>query len=182
MLSATPEYSRILDSDDDDEEEVAYDDTATPPVRSMRQKPLPFRIQYSVDTWHKALVGESRDLIAEVLMHRTRPRGSLAVTNIDGTVTNIWLFWEGGVITADEMDTDEIIYHKTLTLVAVAYVALSDADDVEDRKVVTEAQVRVSLRRAWSAPVEHPKDVQIDDTKNVLDLTISVDETDAEPI
>jgi len=182
MMSVTPDYSRIVDSDDEEEEEVAYDDTETPPVRSMRKRPQPFRIQYSIDTWHKALVAESRDLISEVLMYRTCPRGFLTVANIDGENVDVWLFWEGGFVTSDELHSDEIIYHKTLTLVVVAYLALSAVDDVDEEKVVTEAQVEVSLRSTWRDQGGHPLEIQVDDTKNVLDLVIGVTETDEEPI
>lgn len=182
LLSITPEYSSIQDSEDDESEEVAYDDTVDPPVRSMREKPLPYRLQYSIDTWHKAIVGESRDLVSQTLIHRTRPRGSLTALNIDGVSTSMWMFWDGGVVVADEYDSDELIYHKVLNVVVIAYLALSEADAVTDAKVVTEAQVEVSLRRTWRGPSDSPTEIQVEDSKNVRDILIGVTETTEGPL
>lgn len=178
MISMTPDYTGIYETEDLNEEEVAYDPGPAPPVRSMRKNPLPYRLLYSLDTWHKARVGESRDLVTEALIHRTDPRGSLTVTNIDGVDIPVWMFWQGGITSVDEYDVDEVIYHKSLTVLILAYVAIVDSDDVTEEKVVTELNLDVSLRHTW-----RDKDgFHVDDSKNVKDVTIRVTDTDVEVI
>ena len=178
LISMIPDYSGIYESEDLNEEETDYDPTETPPVRSMRKKPLPFRLAYSLDTWHKARVGESRDLVTEALIYNTDPRGYLTVSNIDGVNIPIWMFWQGGVTSVDEYDVDEVIYHKSLTVVVLAYVAQVAFDDVSEEKVVTELNLDVSSRHTW----RDEDGFHVDDSKNVKDVSIRVTDTDVEVI
>ncbi|MHA2429219.1 MAG: hypothetical protein ACXADB_14450, partial [Candidatus Hermodarchaeia archaeon] len=103
-------------SDDDEEEEIAYNDGLTPPERTMRLKPSPFLLTYSLDTWHRVMVGESRDLVGRAFQERTHPRGSVDVTDVDGGTESCWVMWVGGVTENDERENDYVIYHKTLTI------------------------------------------------------------------
>ena len=178
MISMVPDYQAVVDSEDDTTEETDYDAGVTPPERSMRQRPLPFRIMYSIDTWHKANVGESRDLVTEAVLYRTNPRGYLTVENIDEEDINVWMFWSGGVTTLDEADTDEMIYHKNLTVTVLAHLALVEADDVTDLPVATELQLSTYSRRTWQGE----DGLEVDDTENVKDITIRVTDTDVDVI
>jgi hypothetical protein len=174
LLSILPDYSRIYETEDFSEEETDYDDTVSPPVRNMRSKPLPYRLMYAVDTWHKARAGESRDLLTEAILHRTQPRGSLTVQNIDGVNIPVWLFWEGGIRTLDEVDVDEMIYHKTLSVIVLSYLSTASAEDVSEEKAVTETRLSFYNRHVEISS----SGVTIDDSKNVKDISIRVTDTD----
>jgi hypothetical protein len=176
LLSVLPDYTRIYETEDFNDEETDYDDSVDPPVRSMRSKPLPYRILYSVDTWHRARAGESRDLVTEAILHRTRPRGSMTVQNIDGSNIDVWLFWEGGIRTLDEIDVDEIIYHKTLSVVVLAYLSTTEADTVSEEQVVTAVDLDIYNRHVET----DSSGTTVDDSKNVKDISIRVTDTDVE--
>jgi hypothetical protein len=86
------------------------------------------------------------------------------------------MFWEGGIRTLDEVDVDEIIYHKTLSVVVLAYLSTVGVDTVSEEKVVTEAQLDIYNRH-----VETNSDgTTVDDSKNVKDISIRVTDTDVE--
>lgn len=123
-------------SDDDTEEETAYDDLQTPPVRTMRLKPTPYILFYSLDTWHKIRVGESRDLVSRTIMERTPPRGAISVEDVDGGTETCWMQWSGVVSNLDEELEDYVIYHKSLLLEVYADL-LTDPTE-RDVKVATD--------------------------------------------
>jgi len=132
LIAINPRFE-LSESTDDEKEEVDYDDTVFPHERVMRDSPLPYTLMYSLDTWHKIRVGESRDLVYEAIIKRTNPRGYLTVTNIDGNPVTPDLFWGGGVVENDEKKPDIVIYHKTLTLEIPVWLIL---DDTETREKV----------------------------------------------
>jgi len=136
LIDIEPDYARSH-SDDDEKEEVGYDDAVSPPVRTMRLRPHPFRLTYSIDTWHKDRAGESRDLLKAILIERTPPRGAMSVEDVDGGTEACWVQWLGSMVGNDEAAEDYVIYHKTLT-VQVLVDLLTDTS-TEDVKVVTEA-------------------------------------------
>jgi len=180
FISLVPDYTGIVESDDIDEsEEISYDDGVSPPVRTMRKKPLPHRIMYSIDTWHRARVSESRDLVAEAIQYLTDPRGYLTVQNIDGTNIDVWLFWAGGIATADERSTDEIIYHKSLTVSVLAYLARTAVGTTTEVKVATDLDFEVLSRHVY---LDSNGDLQIDDSKNVKDVEFRITDTGVEVI
>ena len=180
LLSTVPDYFAIVESDDvDDSEEISYNDLVVPPVRTMRKKPLPHRVMYSIDTWHKARASESRDLVAEALLYLTDPRGYLTVQNIDGTAIDLWMFWDGGITAAEERSIDEIIYHKTLTVSILAYLARTAVDTTTDTKVATELDFEVQSRHFYLGAGGV---IQIDDSKNVKDVEFRITDTDIEVI
>lgn len=132
-------------SDDDAEEEVGYNDLITPPERSMRLSPAPFRLTYSLDTWHKVRAGESRDLVTYALIERTHPRGSLSVEDVGGGSELCWVLWTSGVASNDELMEDLVIYHKTVTVDVLVYL-LTDPS-VRSVKVAIESLWKTYGRR-----------------------------------
>lgn len=179
LLSVVPDYFSIVDSDDLADEEVSYNAGASPPVSTRRQRPLPYRVQYSIDTWHRVRASESRDLVTEALIYNTNPRGYLTVENVDGVDVDVWLIWDGAVTSADSRETDEVIYHKTLTVYVLAYLSLVDAADTTEEKVATELNFEVQSRHTY---LDSTGTLQVDDTKNVKDVEIRVTDTDVEVI
>jgi len=179
MLSLVPDYFAIVDSEDLLDEEISYDAGASPPVSTRRQRPLPYRVQYSIDTWHRERVSESRDLLIETILYRTNPRGYLTVQNVDGVNVDVWMIWDGGVTSMDFSETDEIIYRKSLTVYVLAYLALVDASDTSEEKVATELNFEVQSRHTY---LDSNGEVQVDDSKNVKDVEIRVTDTDVEVI
>lgn len=144
LMAVTPDFERSH-SDDDDEEEIGYDGGAAPPVRTMRYRPLPFILTYSLDTWHRVLAGESRDLVTLAIIERTHPRGYVNVSDVDGGTEACWVRWLGGVANNDEEKEDYVIYHKSLTL-EVLVDLLVDATE-RDVKVVTDSIWRTYQQR-----------------------------------
>ncbi len=134
LMSMLPAYDRAH-TDDEDQEEVSYNPATSPPVRTMRQKGLPYDIIYTLDTWHRVMAGESRDLITEAVIQRTPPRGYMTVENVDGGDQDVWVIWDGGVTQLDEVLADVVIYHKSLSLRVM--VDLLTIPTTEDKKVVT---------------------------------------------
>jgi len=110
------ENSPSRHSDDEQEEEYDYDDTVTPPIRTMRKRGDRYEISYTIDTWHKIRAGESRDLLRYAIIETTPTRGYITVTDIDGGSQDLWVFWNGTLTTLDEQLNDVVIYHKTLTV------------------------------------------------------------------
>lgn len=131
LMSILPDFARWHSDDDEHaEEELSYDDMPAVPLREMRQVPVPSRLIYSFDTWHRVRAGEGRDLLQEAVFGRTHPRGSMSV----GAV-KVWVLWSGGLANLDEVETDEVILHKSLTIEVLADV-LPTAVTVQ-RPVVT---------------------------------------------
>jgi hypothetical protein len=134
LMSMLPAYDRAH-TDDEDQEEVDYDPIPSPPIRTMRQRGLPYDIIYSLDTWHKIRVGESRDLITEAIVQRTPPRGYMTVEDVDGGDQDVWVIWYGGLGQLDEILPDGVMYHKSLSIRVM--VDLLSIPTTEDKKVVT---------------------------------------------
>ena len=179
FLSSVPDYFSIVDSEDLMDEEVSYNAGASPPVSTRRKRPLPHRIQYSVETFHRVRVSESRDLVTEALLHRTDPRGYLTVQNIDGVDIDVWLLWDGGILSKDRTETDETIYRKILTVTALAYLSTVDVATTTEEKVATELNFEVQSRHTY---LDSNGVLQVDDSKNVTDVEIRITDTDVEVI
>lgn len=131
-------------TDDDELEETGYDDEVDPPIRTSRQKGLPYILTYSLDTWHKVRVSESRDLVQALLIQGTPPRGFMPVTDIDGGTENVWVMWSGGITSLNEIDGDYSIYHKSLTVDIYADL-LTDTTEYDDT-VVTQLLMKYYAR------------------------------------
>lgn len=168
----------ISESSDDEREEVAYDSGVTPHERSMRKNPLPHTLVYSVDTWHKDRVLESRELAKEVLIYRTDPRGYLSVLNIDGVSIDLWAISSGGYSCEPERLPDTVIYHNTLTLEVEVYLAMSAFDQVDSEKVAMEAWWTVFSR----GTVLGLDGIEIESGGDVEDLTIRFTDTEEGPV
>ena len=177
LVSLNPNFEEVHTCTDL-EEEVGYNESASPPERDMRQSPFPFRVTYSLDTWHKVRVGESRDLVAETMIRRTPPRGAVTVPLVGGGTHALWVFWSGGIATLDEPGSDETIYHKSLTVDVLASL-LVDAE-VTTRKVVTSAQWAFVHERALVSP--DGRGVVVVPGEGFLDLTMKVDQDGDRPI
>lgn len=162
FINMAPDFGDIQHSDDDEEEELSLDSVPTIPEMIVRQKGMAFRIQYALDTWHRTKVIEDRDLLFETFLRKTPIRGYLPVKNIDNEDISVWVNWMGSLVTADEADYDELIYHKSLTLMVLAYLAPVDAADTERDKVVTKAEFEVN---------------SVEDGVSVEDVTFEFDET-----
>lgn len=131
LFSVIPDLARWHSDDDEHyEEEVGYSAIPDPPTRTMRQVPIPMRLMYSLDLWHRVRSSEARDLLQEVIIRRTHPRGSMAV----GAV-KVWAMWGGGIRNLDEVEVDEMILHKSLTLEILADILPTTTTVTE--KVVT---------------------------------------------
>jgi len=167
-----------LESLDDEAEEVDYDAVSTPNVRSMRDRPVPCKLMYSVDTWHRGKVSESRDLLQYAVLRKTPPRSYLTVQNIDGENVDLWVFWSGGIAGNDERLEDEVIYHKTLTLEIPAHITKVDYDDVEETKVAMELHWKTYVAKT----IMDQTGIQWVSGADVLDLGIKVTDTTEEPL
>ncbi len=134
-LGMFPDFPRQHTTDDDDiEEEISFNNAVDPPEREMGQVPVPFRLVYSIDTWHRVRASEERDLVSEVIINRTRPRGF--IPQVGANLVDLNAFWAGSLTNLDETETDEVIFHKSLTLEILADVIPTTA--TVDRKVVTD--------------------------------------------
>jgi hypothetical protein len=142
-VTMAPDYRDMQHCDDEDDEDLILDGTVTPPEMITRPYPTAFRIMYSLGTWHRKRIAEDRDLVFEALLRTTKIRSYLTVPNIDGTNITVWLMWDGGVVNADADDVDERIYHKSLTLTVLAYLALVEDTDTTRSKVVTNIEFEV---------------------------------------
>jgi hypothetical protein len=144
FLSMTPDFSDMQHCDDDEMEELYLDEDPTIPEMVTRQKGTAFRILYSLDTWHRAKVIEDRDLLFETFLRKTPIRGYLPIKNIDDEDISVWVNWTGSLVMADEADYDELIYHKSVTLTILAYLAPVSVSDIVSDKVVTKAEFEVN--------------------------------------
>ena len=144
FANMTPDFREMQHSDDDDIEELSTDIGETPPEHISRLKGTPYRIQYVLDTWHKDMVGEDRDLLFETFLRKTPIRGYMPLHNIDGEDISVWVNWSGALTSLDEIDTDTIIYHKSLSLIVLAYLAPVEYDETERNKVVTKLEFEVN--------------------------------------
>lgn len=177
LMDVQPKFD-ISESTDDEREEVAYDSGVTPHERSMRKNPLPYTLVYSVDTWHKDRVSESRELAREVLLYRTEPRGYLSVLNVDGVSIDLWAISSSGYSCEPEELPDTVIYHNTLTLEIEVYLAMSAFDQVDREKVAMEAWWTVFSRGTVSVYDE----IEIESGEEVEDLTIRFTDTEEGPV
>jgi hypothetical protein len=144
FLSMAPDFADMQHCDDDEMEELYLDSDPAIPEMVTRQKGIAYRILYSLDTWHRAKVIEDRDLLFETFLRTTPIRGYLPIKNIDDEDISVWVSWMGSLVMADESDFDELIYHKTITLTVLAYLApVGTVDTVRD-KVVTKAEFEVN--------------------------------------
>jgi hypothetical protein len=162
LINMVPDFRDMQHCDDDDEEELSLDSVPTIPEMIMRQKGIAYRIQYSLDTWHRNRALEDRDLLFETFLRKTPIRGYMTVKNIDDEDITVWVSWMGSVVTADESDVDEIIYHKSLSLIVMAYLSQVDSTDTDRDKVVTKAEFEVN---------------SVEDGVSKVDVTFEFDET-----
>lgn len=132
-------------TDDEAGEQIAIDLGVDPAVRTESQRGIPYRIVYSIDTWHRALAGEDRDLVLEALIRRTPPRGYVTAVNIRGGNEALWALWGGDVVVADEREVDVMTYHKSLTLEVLA--TLQTEATPTDHLVAENLQWSVQSRR-----------------------------------
>jgi hypothetical protein len=139
-----PDFRDMQHTDDDETEELSTDSTLTPPEHISRVKGTPYRIQYVLDTWHSDKVGEDRDLLFETFLRKTPIRGYMPLHNVDGEDISVWVNWSGSLVSLDEIDTDTIIYHKSLSLIVLAYLAPVEYDETERNKVVTKLEFEVN--------------------------------------
>jgi hypothetical protein len=177
LLSLDPNFEESH-SEDQNEEEIAYTAVPDPPERTMRLRPFPYRISYRVDTWHRIRAGESRDLVVETLIQRTPPRGYVTVPTVDAGSQNLWVFWAGGIAQLDEINADEVIYHKSATVEVLAHLLLDTT--TTDRKAATEVQWRIVQERTVASP--DGKGVVVIPGEGFLDLTMQIDEDGERPL
>lgn len=134
QLLAAIEESDSLDSEDDSEEEVLFNQGAL--TRTMRRAPIPHRLTYSVDLWSRVRsdgslgASDSRDFLMLAVVKRTPPKSFLTVTTVDGATTTVWAFREGALVTRDEVDADEVIYHKSFSLEVLAHLDMAETSVV----------------------------------------------------
>lgn len=170
--------AEIYQTSDDMPEDIGPLNTL-PPVfeQTVREAPLPYRISYSVDTWHKIRVGESRDLVQKAILQRTPPRGFMPVTTVDGNTINAWVLWSGGITQLDEVLPDVVIYHKSLTVEVLAYV-LQDT---------VESQAKVAMEVIWGVSsiklvTDGLGNTSIDPLGEVLDVVFRITESGDSPV
>lgn len=136
----------------EDEEEVSLDITdPTKPIRTMRQKPEPYRLLYTVDTWNRPFAKDARDMLMQAMVSRTPARGYLAVENIEGNSVNAFVLAVGGVTSNDERGADEVIYHKSRSFEVFAFLDMSMP--LTEHKAVAFMQYNV---RGWPAKSSGP--------------------------
>ena len=130
-------HHEVSEGDEGESEEVGYDSGVSPNERLMRMNPEPKKIIYTIETLHKAKVGESRDLVHEAILSKTPDRGYITVKNIDGEDLDLWMLWtEGmGVANKDDVDADIVIYNKVLQVTVLAYIARVAYDNIDREKV-----------------------------------------------
>jgi hypothetical protein len=144
FANMTPDFANLQHCDDDDEEELSVDVVPSPAERIMRQKPTAYKVQYVLDTWHRNMAGEDRDLVFEAFLRRTPIRGYMTVRNIDGENITVWVSWSGALVSLDEEDVDTMIYHKSLSLLVIAYLAPVEYDETDRHKVVGTVEIEVN--------------------------------------
>lgn len=178
LVEINPKFE-ISETGDEDEEEVSYNTGVTPYERSMRVKPKPYELMYILDTWHKDRVSEARQLVQEVYMQRTDPRGYISVENIDGETIDLWAVTNGNLDSMQEDLPDTVIYHSSQVLAVEAYLSgVALPTDTTEEKVAMELQAKVFLR--GSALGADGIEVESDD--GTEDLTIRYTDTEEGPI
>lgn len=168
------DLERAHTSDDEhEEEEISYNVPPTvPPEREMRRVPIPYRLQYRVETWHRVRTAEDRDLVFEAIVERTHPRGSLL--GVGANTSDLWALWSGGVANLDAVEVDEVVFHKTLTVEVLADVI--PTTDTVRAKVVTELRMQVQH-------VERdPGTGELDLGTAVTDLVVAFDDVNEGPV
>jgi hypothetical protein len=142
------EDTEVCESTDfENEEEVGYDGSQPVHIRTSRKVSGPMRVRYMVDTWHKDLVLEDRDLSMEVFLKRTKPRGTLSVNNIDGEAITLWMFRaNSGLQVMDYAEGDVQIFHKSVIVEVLAYLSEVEYDEVVEDKVAMELHWDVRSR------------------------------------
>jgi hypothetical protein len=135
LISLLPAFE-LRDSETDQEEEIALDVTdETHPMRTMRQGPEPYSLVYSLDSWNRPFAKEARDLLMLAMLSRTPVNGYLSVENVDGEQVLLDCFARDAVISNDELEPDEVIYHKTRELEVVAWLDLVGIPHTSHRAV-----------------------------------------------
>jgi hypothetical protein len=162
----------VRDSDDDEglEEEVSYNTGLPVYERTERAIPQALRLSYSIDTWNKTRAQQTRDLLSGAIRAKVGHRGHLQVLNIEGQPINLWMFRSGGVTPLKEVHPDMIVYHTSMTVDILAYVAVVANDETTVKKVAMEQHWKV-----FSKEVEEAVGDQ-------LDVEIVIDENGARPV
>lgn len=172
MYLGEVEDYEVRDSDDDEglTEEVSYDTGLPVYERTERAIPQALRLSYSIDTWNKTRAQQSRDLLFRAVRAKIGHRGYLQVQNVEGQPINLWMFWSGGVAPINEKHPDMVVYHSSLTVDVLAYVAVVANDETTVKKVAMEAHWKVFSKKV---------DENVGDQ---LDVEIVIDENGARPV
>jgi len=179
FVSDSPNFE-VSEGNEGEFEDVGYDSSIYPNERLMRLLPEPHRLMYTIETHHKAKVGESRDLVHEALMKKTPARGYITIKNIDDEDIDVWLFWaEGiGMTQNDVYEADVVIYSKMITVSLPVFIARADADDVTREKVAMIADWKVFSRRT----ILTPDGIVVIPGEETLDLEFQFDEDSEGPV
>ncbi len=168
-LGEVPNFD-IRDTDDEEREEVGYNQTPPVYIRTMRQNPEPTKMRYSVDVYNRVRAQTSRDLLYRAIRKKVKHRDYLTVENVDGEDVTIWMFWTGGIAPLNEVYPDMVVYHHSMTIEVLPYLAIVDNSETEDEKVAMNINWKVSS-----------KEVN-EDTGDFEDVEIRITEDGAEPI
>ncbi len=172
-ISEVDDFENFEGDTEDEFEEVGYNDLVDPNERSMRRKPEPRRLLYSIDTWHKVRLAEHRSLASSVLTERVQSRGALTVVNIDGTAIDLWLMRFGRLQHLPEYKADYTVYHSALTVEVLAELALVAHDDTVEEKVAMTALWEIFSRKPLTGADES---VTVDPADDKLLLTLRINE------
>ena len=96
FASSVPAFTHY-ESEDFNEEERVLDTGPTPPVRTMRERPLPYNLLYMVHSWFKARAAGDRELVKRVFVERTKPRTYLNAENIDFEPIELDMYTQGSL-------------------------------------------------------------------------------------
>jgi len=181
MYLGESEDTEVQESSDESQEEVGLDGTVDPNERIMRDASDPIVMRYSIDTWHKDMAAEDQVLYHEMFRRRTKNKGYIRVLNIDGEYLDVWLFKVNGSLSVhDYDDVDTVIYHKSITVEALVYLAEVEYDETVREKVVNEVNWDVESRK--TALDERGLVGEIDDSGNVTDIVFRVTENTEEEV
>ena len=101
--------------------------------------------------------------------------------NIDGEYLDVWLFKVNGSLSVhDYDDVDTVIYHKSITVEALVYLAEVEYDETVREKVVNEVHWDVESRK--TALDERGLVGEVDDSGNVTDIVFRVTENTEEEV
>jgi hypothetical protein len=170
-----PDFEQ-MDSDDDVDDELDIDLSETPGIATTRKSPEPTRVRYTVDVWVRNSAAIARELNKEVYRKRTPSRGSLQVTNIDGTTQKVWYFRvpPAQVEVDDYSDVDMRIYHHSLMVEALVNLSQVEYDDTTETPVVEEALWDVQSRRY--VPDRKGQVGELIESKDITDRVIRITE------